>query len=110
LLGLQFKVDVGTTAQVLRLFIGVAILSFVNATLGRLIKILTIPLNCLTLGLFSLVVNALMLLLVASLNIGFSIPDSTPTGKFLAALVASILISFVNGILGSFIPDKEEDE
>lgn len=90
------------------LLVGVAILSFLNATLGRIVKFLTIPLNCLTLGLFSLVVNAGILLLVASLNFGFSI-EGPPFSRFLAAFVGSLLIAFVNGVLGTFVPDKRDE-
>src|SRR5438046_810486 len=70
---LPFEVPHKTAGDFLRLLVGVAILSLVNVTLGKLLKILTIPLNCLTLGLCSLAINALMLLLVAHLKIGFSI-------------------------------------
>lgn len=108
-LGLKFEAIYSTPAEIVRLLIGVAILAIVNATLGKLLKLLTLPLNCLTLGLFSLVVNALMLMLVASLDFGFTIKGS-PSGKFLAAFVGSLLISFMNGILGIFVPDKDEDE
>jgi putative membrane protein len=87
----------------------VAILAFVNATFGRIVKFLTLPLNCLTLGLFSLVVNAIMLMLVASLDIGFTIAG-TPMGKFITAFVGSVVISLVNGLLEQFVPDKDEDE
>ncbi|HEY3779639.1 MAG TPA: phage holin family protein [Fimbriimonadaceae bacterium] len=108
-LGLEFIVKLATAGDFLRLLIGVAILSLVNATLGRLLKLLTLPLNCLTLGLFSLVVNAVILMLVASLEIGFTIQGSA-TGKFLTGFVGSLLISVVNGVLGTFVPDKDEDE
>ena len=89
--------------------LGVAVLSLLNATLGKILKVLTIPLNCLTLGLFSLVINALMLLLVAHLNIGFSIGGSG-VEEFLTAFVASLLIACVSGALSIFVPDKDEDE
>src|SRR5271157_4093939 len=97
-LHLDFKVDVSSMDQVLKLFVGVAVLSLANATIGRLLKFFTIPLNCLTLGLFSLAINAFVLLLVAKLDFGFTV--SGPLGdQFLAAFVASLLISAVNGVL-----------
>ena len=46
--------------------LGVAILALLNATLGKILKLLTLPLNCLTLGLFSLVINAIIFMIVAS--------------------------------------------
>ena len=73
LLGLQFKVDVSSAGQVGKLFIGVALWALLNATLGNILKLLTIPLNCLTFGLVSLVINGLMLWIVASQKFGFTI-------------------------------------
>jgi putative membrane protein len=107
-LGLGFRVSVATAGDFLVLLLGVALLSFLNATLGRIIKFMTLPLSCITLGLFSLVVNALVLWLAASFNLGFTITD-TGLRAFLAAFVASLLISFINGVLGVFLPDDEDD-
>ena len=114
-LGLGFKVnfrsgslsnDVG---QFLILLIGVAILSFLNATMGRFLKFLTLPLSCLTLGLSSLVINALVLWIAASFSFGFTITKGGLYG-FIAAFVASIIISFINGVLGIFLPDESEEQ
>jgi len=108
LFGLGFKTELHHAPDFFLLLIGVALLAIINATLGRLLKLLTLPLNCLTLGLFSLVVNACMLLLVASLNFGFTITGA-PLSRFFAAFVGSLLISFINGVLGTFLPDKEDE-
>jgi putative membrane protein len=88
--------------------IGVAVWGLLNATLGRILKLLTLPLSCITLGLFSLVVNAIVLLLAASLDLGFEITDKGAKA-FVAAFVASLLIAFISGVLGIFIPDDRED-
>ena len=106
--GLGFKVETGTGEAVVTLLIGVAVLAFLNATLGKLLKLLTLPLSCITLGLFSLVVNAFVLWLAASLELGFRITESGFKG-FLAAFIASLLISFINGVLGVFLPDDKDD-
>lgn len=90
-----------------QVFIGVAILALINATLGRILKILTFPITCLTLGLFAVVINAAILLWVASLGIGIEIEgDGAP--KYLSAFVGAILISLINGILNQLIPDKKD--
>jgi putative membrane protein len=107
-LGLGFRVDVGTVSNVLLLMVGVAVLAFLNATLGRILKLMTLPLSCMTLGLFSLVINAIVLWIAATLNLGFSITGTGIQG-FLAAFVASLLISFINGVLGVFLPDDRDD-
>ena len=63
----------------------------------------------LTLGLFSLVINAAILWAAASLKLGFRIVDSGFNG-FIAAFVASLLISFINGVLGVLLPDDDRDD
>ncbi|RYG88495.1 phage holin family protein [bacterium] len=100
--GLDFHAQYGTAAEVGKLLIGVVVLALLNATLGRLIRLVTLPLSCITLGLFSLVVNGIVLYIAAQANLGFS-------GNFLGSLVASLLISFLNGMLGMFIPDKDAE-
>jgi putative membrane protein len=107
--GLGFKVKYHEPADILPLMVGVAILAFLNATLGKILKVLTLPLSCLTLGLFSLVVNAAVLMIAASLKLGFEITDSG-LKAFIAALIASVLIAFVNGVLGVFLPDDKDDD
>jgi putative membrane protein len=111
-LKLGFEVSFVTTHAVkdfVLLLLGVAVLSFLNATVGRILKLLTLPLSCITLGLFSLVVNAVVLELAAGLDLGFSINKQGGLSAFLAAFVASLLISFINGVLGIFLPDDEKD-
>ena len=106
-LGLGFKVNASDLGHVLILMIGVALLAFLNVTLGKFLKFITLPLSCITLGLFSLVVNAAVLFFAASLNLGFSIENGGAKG-FIAAFVASLLISLINGVLGVFLPDDKE--
>ena len=103
-LGLEFNVWAESASQWIRLLIGVAILSFLNNTVGVILKLLTLPLNCLTFGLFSLVINAAVLYSAGQLDIGFHV------GNFWTAFVGSILISAINGMLsGIVLKDKDED-
>ena len=104
-LGLNFSVHVKDAGDVIQLFVGTAALAFVNATLGKVLKFIATPVNCLTLGLFSLVINAILLWWVGSLGFSFKVDG------FLAAFVGSIMISIANGILGGIlIKDKEKGE
>ena len=73
------------------------LLGVVNALLRPLLILLTFPLTILTLGLFLLVINGIMLWLVAALVPGFEV------NGFLGALVGSLLISLVSWILSSII-------
>lgn len=108
-LQLGFKVQTSSFMGVVNLFVGVGILAFLNATIGRVLKALTLPLTCLTLGLFSLVVNAVVLYGAATLKLGFAFVGS-PLNQAVSAFVASILISVINGVLGVFLPSDGKDD
>ena len=73
--------------------IAALVIGFVNATIGLLLKILTFPLTLATLGLFWLVINALMLWFASVLVRGFHVRG------FWAAFVGAILLSLVNMML-----------
>ena len=62
-------------------------------------RLLTLPLTVLTLGLFALVVNAVMLLLTSALDASYKVDGFVP------ALLASVLISIVSTVLNWFIKD-----
>ena len=70
---------------------------FVNGTLGLLLKFLTIPLSIVTLGLFLLVINALMLELSAWFVPGFEVAGFGTA--FLASLILSVLSVAVRELL-----------
>jgi putative membrane protein len=77
------------------------VLALVNTYLRPLVVLLTLPINILTLGLFTLVINALMLELVSWLIPAFHI-DS-----FWTALGAALVISIISFLLNWFLrPDK----
>lgn len=63
------------------------ILALVNTFVKPLIQIITLPVTILTLGLFSLVINALMLMLAGWIAPGFEVEG------FLSALIGSIVLS-----------------
>jgi len=69
------------------------VLALVNAFIRPIVLIFTLPINFMTLGLFSLVVNALMLYIVAYTVDGFLIVG------FWQAIVAALLISIVSSFL-----------
>ena len=88
--------------------VGVAlILALVNSYLKPIAKLLSFPINLMSLGLFTLVINALLLLLVAfisdQLALGFTIggfPPEFGADAFVGALLGSIVISIVSMLLG----------
>jgi putative membrane protein len=79
-----FEVDGLRSALIAALVIGL-----VNATLGVFLKIVTFPLTLLTLGLFMLVINALMLMFASSFVRGFIVHGFVPA--FWGALLLSLL-------------------
>ena len=69
--------------------IAALVIGLVNATLGLLLKIITLPLTILTLGIFWWVVNALMLILASHFVPGFAVHGFWPA--FWGAVVLSLL-------------------
>jgi len=77
--------------------IAALVIGFVNATLGFFLKIVTFPLTIVTLGIFWLVINALMLKVAAALVPGFRI------NGFLPAFLGSIVLTLVNVVLRTLV-------
>lgn len=73
------------------------ILGIVNAVIRPVVLIFTLPINLLTLGLFTLVINAAMLQIVAALVPGFVVET------FGAAFFAALLISAISWLLNIFV-------
>ncbi|MDP9990102.1 putative membrane protein [Variovorax boronicumulans] len=95
--GLKFD---GTGALV----ISALLLGLANAVVKPLLIVLTLPLTLVTFGLFLLVINALMILLVAALVKGFKVSG------FWTALFASICISLLSIVIGSFVTSDDPAE
>ena len=76
-----------------------AALGILNAVFRPLLIILTLPINILTLGLFTFLINALMLKLAAAVIPGFDVHG------FWAAIFGSLLISIVSWLLNWLIRD-----
>ena len=84
-------------------FFTAAILGILNVFLRPLLLILTLPINILTLGLFTFVINALMLKMASGVISGFEVHGFWP------AVFGAIVISAVNWILNSFINEQGGD-
>lgn len=77
------------------------VLGFLNLTIKPLLVLLTLPINILTLGLFTFVINALMVLLASSIVKGFSVAG------FLNALLFSLILTIVQGIFDLLLKKKD---
>lgn len=78
------------------------ILGLVNAVIRPLIIILTLPINILTLGLFVLVINALLFWFVSSFVKGFEVAG------FQAAFVGALILSVVSWFSNMLLKDKND--
>ena len=73
------------------------VLGLVNAVIRPILILLTLPLNILTLGLFTLVINALLIMLAASIVPGFAVKG------FWWALLFGIVLAIVNFALSPLL-------
>jgi len=79
------------------LLIAALVLGFANAIVKPLLILFTLPLTILSMGIFLLVINALVLMLVAALVNGFTI--SSFWTAFFASLFISVFSLFVGGLV-----------
>jgi putative membrane protein len=95
-----------TERKVLTLLIVALIFGVVNAIVKPIFTLVTAVAVVLTLGLFLIVINALMLLLTSwisdQFNLGWSVEG------FWTAVLGSIIVSIVSFIVNAFIPEKDE--
>ena len=77
-----------------------AILGILNAFFRPFLILLTLPINILTMGLFTFIINAMLLKMVSGVISGFEVYG------FWSAVFGSLLISIVSWILSSFINDQ----
>ncbi len=87
------------------------VMGIVNAFIGPIIRIISLPITCLTLGFFTFVINAILLLLTGWF--ANMIKENTVTfgganwlQTLLWAAVAAVVISLISGVLSWFLPDE----
>ncbi len=81
--------------------IAAILIALVNGTVGFILRILTLPLNFLTLGLVSFVISVLMVLLVDYMMAGFN------TTGFIAAAILAIVVAIIQILLSSLIGSRK---
>lgn len=97
-------IDAASTQDEILTILAVAVVfAVVNVLVRPIVRLFSLPLYVLTLGLFTLVVNALMLLLTSwiadKLNVPFTVDG------FWAALLGGLVVSFVSWVLNLLLPD-----
>ncbi len=80
--------------------IGVALIfGLVNALIGPILRLLSLPLNIITFGLFSLIVNGVLLAITAGIS------NNLDVGGFFSVVLAALVISLLTTILAVLVPD-----
>ncbi len=72
------------------------VLGIINTFIKPIVKILTLPINILTLGLLTFIINGIFILIASNIVDGFYV------ASFLWAVLFSIVLSVISGILGVF--------
>ncbi len=86
----------GVTTTLVGALLLAVVLALINLFVKPFIYVLTLPINVFTLGLFSLVINALLVLLAAEIVPGFTV------GGFWTALIFAVVLSLINMLFGSY--------
>ena len=87
-------------------YVWVALLfGIVNAFIGTILRILTFPLTLLTLGLFSILVNAFLLQITDAISDHFTIDEFWWTAIW-GAIIMAIVLVVLNMILGALAPRR----
>jgi len=99
---------INLTSEVLGILLVAVIFGLVNALIRPIVKLLSLPLTVLTLGLFTLVINTAMLLLTAWIAGDYLSIDGNFLTRLLWAFVGSIIISIISTVLSWILPDGDD--
>ncbi|MDJ0885532.1 MAG: phage holin family protein [Desulfobacterales bacterium] len=95
-----YLIDGIHVSGVLSAFAAAAMLGILNAVFRPIALIITLPINILSLGLFTFVINAAMLKMASSLIPGFDVVG------FWSAVFGALFISVVSFVINAFISDR----
>lgn len=94
-----FAPDVEVSGGLVGLLLAAAVIGLVNAIVGPVLRLLSAPITLVTLGLFSLVLNGLMLIFSAWLS------DSLTVGGPIRTILAALVISALNTLMSKLVID-----
>jgi putative membrane protein len=89
--------------DVTSLAIATVVIGLVNSLIRPILVFLTLPLNCMTFGLFSVILNAILFSAAGNAVSGFHV--KWPWG----AILGPILMGLFTGLLNNIIPDGKKD-
>jgi len=99
--------DPGVASTVLSYLVVGLIFGLVNAIVRPIVSLLALPITCLTLGLFAIIINAGMLMLTSWLTTFTPVAFHVDT-FFWDAVFGSIVISIVSALIGWVVPDRRD--
>jgi putative membrane protein len=99
-MGASYIIDGIRVADISTAFIAAAVLGILNLFLRPIAIILTLPVNIMSLGLFTFVINALMLLITSKAITGFEVMG------FWAAVIGSFIISVISWAINALVAPK----
>ena len=97
----------GTMSTVIAYLVVAAIFGLVNALVRPIVKLFSLPITCLTLGLFTIVINALMVLLTSWLTT-FTPIELVIEQFWWDAIAGTIIIAIVSAVLGLFVKSDND--
>jgi putative membrane protein len=95
--------EADASGQIVTVLLVAIIFGVVNGVLGSVLRVLSLPLTILTLGLFALVVNAVLFWLTGRIASALDLPFTVD--GFLAALLGALVVSLVRMGLGGLARD-----
>ncbi|KKT51339.1 MAG: hypothetical protein UW44_C0013G0059 [Candidatus Collierbacteria bacterium GW2011_GWB2_44_22] len=81
----------------LAFYVTAYIVPVLSIVLKPILILLTLPVNILTLGLFTFVINAFLIMLMSSFVVGFKVDN------FGTALIAAVVLALLNVVLGKLV-------
>lgn len=99
LLAVAYLVPGVVVASLGAAFIAALVIGLINATIGALVKLITTPVRWLTLGLFTLVINAFLFWLATRFVDGFDVDG--PLAALIGAILYGIVASIIQSVLGA---------
>ncbi|AZL05771.1 phage holin family protein [Brevibacterium aurantiacum] len=99
----------GTIAATIISYLVVGLIfGLANAFIKPILSFVSAPITCLTLGLFSIVINAVILALTSWLS-GFTPFEFTIDSFFPSAIIAAVIVSIVSALLGWLVPERSTE-
>ena len=107
------SVSISGDNQLVAILIVAVVFGVVNGLIKPIVKLLSLPITLMTLGLFTFVINGVMLLLTAAISSNFgatlkldTFPPDFSLGALWTAIVAAIVLTIVRAIVDMVTPDR----